>query len=145
MLPGLVTPQLSPQIPPGIPQVPGASPIPGALNPPPQLGGIPQINPGAQFPQANHGQGTQAHGQQHLGAGVQPTQTPSLPPQPTLPGQIPHQQVCCIFAKELLCDVNKGFIFVSIFASLLASTNKGETLGKSKLEGLIIQKNWCAN
>ncbi|EYC34516.1 hypothetical protein Y032_0001g449 [Ancylostoma ceylanicum] len=93
VLPGLVTAQLPPQIPPGIPQVPGAPPIPGALNPTPQLGAVPQITPAAQFPQGHHGQGAAVQGQQHLGAGAQPTQTPSLAPQPALPGQVPQPQV----------------------------------------------------
>ncbi|EPB79417.1 hypothetical protein ANCCEY_01467 [Ancylostoma ceylanicum] len=103
VLPGLVTAQLPPQIPPGIPQVPGAPPIPGALNPTPQLGAVPQITPAAQFPQGHHGQGAAVQGQQHLGAGAQPTQTPSLAPQPALPGQVPQPQYCYMNKLHLLC------------------------------------------
>ncbi|KAK6755168.1 hypothetical protein RB195_013883 [Necator americanus] len=94
VLPGLVPPQLPPPLQQGIPQVPGAPPIPGPLNPPtPPLGAIPQITPGAHFPQVHPGQAASVHGQ-HLSGGPPPTpQTPSLPPQQSLPGQVPHTQV----------------------------------------------------
>ncbi|KAK6016013.1 hypothetical protein OSTOST_18508, partial [Ostertagia ostertagi] len=91
MFPGLIAPQLTVQVQPGIPPSGGGTSLRNVPNPAaPQLGPIQQLPPGLHFPQ---GQMPQVPARHFAGVSQPPTPPPVvLPGQTALAGQVPPAQ-----------------------------------------------------